>query len=75
MIHFYYFENAFAKNENFYSSNASTEHSTHIKDFLAPCCLIYRVTEEALAAVTAVWPIPFLINGSLLIQDLSFIFI
>ena len=29
---------------------------------LAPCCQIYRVTEEALVAETAVWPIPFLIN-------------
>ena len=30
--------------------------------FLAPCCKIYRVTEEAQVAETAVWPIPFLIN-------------
>ena len=29
---------------------------------LAPCCQIYRVTEEAQVAETAVWPIIFLMN-------------
>ena len=29
---------------------------------LAPCCQIYRVTDETLIVETAVWPIPFLIN-------------
>ena len=29
---------------------------------MAPCCQIYRVTDEAFVAETAVWSIPFLIN-------------
>ena len=36
---------------------------------------IYRVTEDALIAETAVWPIPFSLICSLLLKDLSFIFI
>ena len=41
---------------------------------LAACCQIYRVTEEAQVAETAVWPIPFLMICSVLLKELSFKF-
>ena len=39
---------------------------------LAPCCQIYRVTEEAPVAETAVWPINFLIHNFIALKRSPF---